>query len=129
MRVTSAIAAWKDGSSTVLLVLWIRTESPWGCLNPSASTALTWPDSPAPDLIGSSVFVPSALPIMNAATTNASQPKIAVFLWPALQRPIRAARLLERFVSPTVASTVSVPFAGSAGSFWMIRVFITAPGS
>ena len=59
-----------------------------------------------PAFFGSSCFVPTALPIMNATATNASQPKIAVFLWLALQRPIRAARLLERFGSPTVASTV-----------------------
>src|SRR5689334_2751501 len=33
----------------------------------------------------------------NAAMTNASQPKVAVFQWLALQRPIRAAMLFERF--------------------------------
>src|SRR5438093_13763158 len=58
---------------------------------------------------------------------NASQPKIAVFLWPALQRPILAARLREGLGSPTVASTVWAPLAGSSGSFWMMRVFITTP--
>ena len=31
------------------------------------------------------------------ATTNASQPKTAVFQWFALQRPMRAARLLLCF--------------------------------
>src|SRR6266511_1170820 len=34
---------------------------------------------------------------MNAATTNTSQPKTAVFQWLALQRPMWAARLFERF--------------------------------
>jgi hypothetical protein len=38
-------------------------------------------------------FVPTALPIATAATTNASRPNTAVFQWLALQRPIRAARL------------------------------------
>ena len=80
-----------------------------------------------PVLFGSSCLVPTALPIRNATAMNASQPKIAVFLWLALQRPIRAARLLERFGSLTVASTVCAPVAGSSGSFWMMRVFITAP--
>jgi hypothetical protein len=37
-------------------------------------------------------FVPTALPIASAATTNASRPSTAVFQWLAL-RPIRAARL------------------------------------
>src|SRR5689334_23701167 len=64
---------------------------------------------------------------MNATAMNASQPKIAVFLWPALQRPIRAARLRERLTSLSVASGVCAPFAGCSGSFWMMRVFIVAP--
>ena len=42
-----------------------------------------------------SCFVPTLPPIMNARTTNASQPTIAVFQWRALQRPARAARLRE----------------------------------
>src|SRR5438093_4810130 len=63
---------------------------------------------------------------MNATAMNASQPKIAVFLWLALQRPIRAATFRERLVSPGLES--DCPFvAGSSGSFWMMRVFITAP--
>src|SRR3954468_151972 len=41
------------------------------------------------------VFVPTMLPIANAATTNASQPNVAVFQWDALQRPIRAARCFD----------------------------------
>src|SRR5439155_22106442 len=36
------------------------------------------------------------LPSAKATTTNASQPKTAVFQWSALQRPMRAARLFER---------------------------------
>src|SRR2546423_7525530 len=42
-------------------------------------------------------FVPTKLPTMTAAMTNASQPKTAVFQWLALQRPMRAAMLFERF--------------------------------
>src|SRR5690242_6893629 len=40
-------------------------------------------------------LVPTAVPIANDATTKASQAKTAVFQWLALQRPIRAAMLLE----------------------------------
>src|SRR5437868_8294371 len=42
-------------------------------------------------------FVPMFMPSMNAAATNTSQPKTAVFQWLALQRPMRAAMLFERF--------------------------------
>src|SRR5215212_9155927 len=92
---TSSIAARNAGSLAVFDVLWISTVSPIGCLNSSETTALTWPDSPEPALSGSSCLVPRTLPIMNAAATNASHPKMAVFLWLALQRPIRAAMLRE----------------------------------
>ena len=47
-------------------------------------------------------FVPTALPITKDATTNASQPKTAVFQWLALQRPMRAAKLFECFRGDTV---------------------------
>src|SRR5438270_571862 len=42
-------------------------------------------------------LVPTCIPIATDATTNASQPKTAVFQWLALQRPMRAAMLFERF--------------------------------
>jgi hypothetical protein len=45
--------------------------------------------------------VPTALPMRNDAITNASQPKTAVFQWFALQRPILAAMLFERFRGDT----------------------------
>src|SRR4051812_15469228 len=64
---------------------------------------------------------------MNAMVTNASQPKIAVFLWLALHRPICAARLVKPLALPTVESTVCLLFAGPSGSFWMMRVFMTPP--
>ncbi len=50
------------------------------------------PDSPGPAAFGSIVFVPAMPPSAKATRTNASQPKVAVFQWSALQRPIRAAR-------------------------------------
>src|SRR5262245_46277050 len=43
------------------------------------------------------VRIPTALPIANDATTNASQPKIAIFRCLALQRPMRAAMLVLCF--------------------------------
>src|SRR3954452_18933989 len=50
-----------------------------------------------------SVLVPRLPPIMKAATTNASHPTIAILRWRALQRPARAAKVLERTeVSPRV---------------------------
>src|SRR6476661_3042006 len=42
-------------------------------------------------------FVPTCMPIASDAITNASQPNTAVFQWLALQRPMRAAMLFERF--------------------------------
>src|SRR5947199_8311775 len=42
-------------------------------------------------------FVLTTLPMNTAATTNTSRPKTAVFQWLALQRPMRAAMLFERF--------------------------------
>src|SRR5690242_628338 len=39
--------------------------------------------------------MPARPPSPKATITNASQPKVAVFQWSALQRPIRAARLLD----------------------------------
>jgi hypothetical protein len=54
---------------------------------------------------------------------NASQPRIAVFLWLALQRPIRAARFVERLGSLTVAWLGCVVSGESSGSFWITRVF------
>src|SRR5947208_15728159 len=53
-------------------------------------------------------FVPTKLPTMTAAMTNASQPKTAVFQWLALQRPMRAAMLFERFRGDMVLSSFAV---------------------
>ena len=73
--------------------LWIRTLSPAGCLKPASRILSARPDSPGPAVLGSMVLVPTAPPIAKAAMTRPSQPKVAVFQWLALQRPIRAARL------------------------------------
>src|SRR5215208_5648137 len=91
---TPLTVARNDASCDVPCLLWTISASDFGCFHSSARTACTWPDSPLPALAGSSVFVPTTLPIMNAATTNASQPNVAVFQWRTLQRPTRPAMLL-----------------------------------
>src|SRR5438552_14922650 len=58
-------------------------------------------------------FVPTCMPIARATITNASQPKTAVFQWPALQRPMRAARLFD-LVKGDMAS-LSSPLRGLGG--------------
>ena len=90
---TSSIAALNAGSLVRSESLWTRTLSPAGCLKPASRILSMRPDSPGPAVFGSMVLVPTAPPIANAPTTSASQPKVAVFQWSALQRPIRAARL------------------------------------
>ena len=50
------------------------------------------PDSPGPAEFVM-VFVPTRPPSPKATRTKASHPKVAVFQWLALQRPMRAARL------------------------------------
>ena len=96
-RTTSATAARNAGSSALRARLWTSTVSPAGCLKPSSRIRAARPDSPGRVSVSPSCLVPSAPPITTAATTNASQPKIAVFRWRALQRPIRAEMLLLRF--------------------------------
>src|ERR687886_1315948 len=59
-------------------------------------TLAACPESPTPWSSSLSVFVPRLPPIMKAAITNASQPKMAILRWRALQRPARAAMELER---------------------------------
>src|SRR5687768_17814247 len=53
--------------------------------------------SPTARSLASRYLVPTALPMKTDAITKASQPKTAVFQWPALQRPMRAAKLLLCF--------------------------------
>ena len=88
-----AIAAVKAGSVARSERLWMRTLSPAGCLKPASRILSMRPDSPGPGVFGSMLFVPTMPPSAKATTTKASQPKVAVFQWLALQRPMRAARL------------------------------------
>src|SRR6266540_138374 len=76
----------------------MRTISVCGsaCGKPSFRIWLALCDWPVVASSISRFFVPTTMPMANAATTNASQPKTAVFQWLALQRPIRAAMLFER---------------------------------
>ena len=73
--------------------LWTRTFSAAGCLNPASRMRSIRPDWPGPEVFVSMFFVPTMPPRPKATTTRKSQPKVAVFQWFALQRPIRAARL------------------------------------
>ena len=107
-RTTSATAALNAGLSAVCFELWTSTVSPAGCLNPSSSIRAARPDSPGSVSVSVSCLVPSAPPSTTAATTNASQPKIAVLRWRALQRPIRAATLVLRFMGDMRVSPCGV---------------------
>ena len=96
-RTTSSTAVRKAGSSAVSVLLSTSTVSPAGWSNASSRILAARPDSPGRVSLSPSCLVPIAPPITTAATTNASQPKIAVFRWRALQRPIRAAMLVLGF--------------------------------
>ena len=113
---TSRTVARNSGSPTVREELWISTSSvcrsAWGkpCFR-IWSALCDWPVFVSSCLM---FFVPTCCPIIRATTTNASQPKTAVFQWPALQRPIRAAMLLERLRGDIVIrSFVCVARCGS----------------
>ena len=97
LRTTSSTAARNAGLLAVSDSLSTSTVSPAGCSNPSSRIRAAFPDSPGSVSLSPSCLVPIAPPITTAATTNASQPKIAVLRWRALQRPMRAAMLLLRF--------------------------------
>jgi hypothetical protein len=96
--VTSATTARKAGSEAFADSLSTKTLSSAESRNAPASM-ICWarPDSPIPSSSWSSFCMPTAPPMTAAATMKASQPKIAVLRWPALQRPMRAAMVLERF--------------------------------
>src|SRR3954447_3573289 len=89
------MVALNAGSAAVRLALWIRIFSSIGVLNSLSAMRATLPDSPGPLVVESSALVPRTPPIANAATTNASQPNVAVFQWLADQRPMRAAMCLD----------------------------------
>ena len=90
---------------------------------------------------GSIVFMPTALPTTTDATTNASHPRMAVFLCLALQRPIRAAMFVlcfrgdMRFSSRVVDSFLagshrrSLPTVRRSGVFGWGKPHILTGGS
>src|SRR5215210_3311803 len=90
---TSATALLKAGSLARSVELSTRTLSLAGCWKPASRIRSIRPDSPGPGSFGSIVVVPTAPPRAKATKTKAIHPKVAVFQWEALQRPIRAARL------------------------------------
>src|SRR5262245_38126395 len=92
---TSATAALNAGSVADSELPWTRTLSSAGRWKPASRIRSIRPDSPGPGAFGSIDFMPARPPSPKATITNASQPKVAVFQWSALQRPIRAARLLD----------------------------------
>ena len=126
LATTSSTAAAKAGSLMVSESLWTRTLSPAGWSNSSWRSLSTRPDSPTPDVACSILVVPLRMPAANATTTNASQPKMAVFRCCALQRPIRPARLVG-FLGSSGGGALGSEADRSSGSFWMTGVFIAAP--
>jgi hypothetical protein len=94
--VTSATTARKRGSPARCASVATSTLSSASSASAPASmiSSARW-DSPTPTRSGSRVFVPSRPPATAVRTTNAIQPAIAVRRWPALQRPMRAARLVD----------------------------------
>ena len=102
------IVARNAGSSTVFVFDWMTTSSPWPSLsrsNPASRIWLALPASPTAASFFSIICIGATIPIANEAITNASQPNVAVFQWLALQRPIRAAMLLDCF-----RGDMAVPF-------------------
>ena len=95
---TSTTAARNAGSLIVLVLLCTTTISPIGCVCGKPAFCRMWsPVRASPTFVSflSMFFVPTMFPRKRAATTNASQPKTAVFQWLALQRPMRAAMLFD----------------------------------
>src|SRR5512133_3907392 len=92
------MTASNAGSFALSFSLWMTTNSVCGsALNPDCFRICSARcDSPTLASSLLSCFVPTCIPTASEARTKASQPKTAVFQWLALQRPIRAAMLLER---------------------------------
>ena len=63
-----------------------------------------------------------APPMTTEATTNASQPKTAVFQWFALHRPMRAAMLLLRFRGDMAAGSFRFVRGGGACGWVVLRL-------
>ena len=89
----SCTTASKAGVPARTFVLWMNRLSAARGLKPASRIRSIRPDSPGPDVFGLGFFVPIMPPMPKATTTRSSQPKVAVFQWFALQRPMRAARL------------------------------------
>jgi hypothetical protein len=89
------------GSSALSFVDWMKTISPCSSsfVGKPASTirsaVLASPTLLSPSSKNVVFTMPLALSA-KAMKTNASQPKVAVFQWLALHRPMRAAMLVER---------------------------------
>src|SRR5262245_34260500 len=116
---TSFTAASNAGVPAVAVRLCINTFSAAGRLKPSCRIRSIRPDSPGPVVFGSGVFVPTMPPSPKATTTRSSQPKVAVFQWFALQRPMRAARLrglrLRVVLGDTAVLLSDLPRSGGVG--------------
>src|SRR5690349_1087198 len=99
---TSATTALKAGASAVSVFDWTSTLSDAGVLKPALDRiACARAVSPVPCSESVSLTVPAALPRTTATTTNPIHRNVAVFQWPALQRPERAARFCRfSIVSP-----------------------------
>ena len=99
----SGLEAWSDSLST-------KTDSSTVSSKPPRSMICSARrESPASASAGSRVLVPITLPSARATNTKASHPKIAIFRWAALQRPMRAARFWD------LASGVMASFRDSLG--------------
>jgi hypothetical protein len=91
-RATSSTAASKTGLPALSVELCTSTLSLSALSKFSSRISAMRPDSPGASP-SPSCFVPTAPPSTTAITTNAIQPKVAVFQCAALHRPARAARL------------------------------------
>src|SRR5262245_31262706 len=93
------MTATKAGSSAFSLLDLMSTISPCSSLADGKPDSISWSAflaSPTFVSVVSRNVVPKLLPRITAAITNASHPKVAVFQWLALHRPMRAAMLVER---------------------------------
>src|SRR3954453_11207207 len=98
----------------------MSTRSPMSSGNPASSTIMAPRlESPLPDAESLSWFCPTLPPIRVASTTNAIQPRMAVFRCVALQRPARAARFLGcKLLSPVWGSNTAQNTPSRAGPPW-----------
>ena len=94
VRSTSSTAARNCGSESVCVFDSTSTLSPARFGKPASRSIVSAVFvSPAAVSASFSIFVPATDPRATATTQNAIQPERAVFQWPALHRPARAATL------------------------------------